>query len=63
MMKQGKNSGCYPSKPESVRNVYFAGQRLREPGGLPVALDSGRKAVQTLCRDVDAVFQGRIFYK
>lgn len=60
MMKQGKNSGCYPSKPESVRNAYFAGQRLREPGGLPVALDSGRKAVQTLCRDVDAVFQGCI---
>lgn len=40
----------YPTKPESINNVYFAGQRLRIPGGLPVAVDSGRKAAQYLCR-------------
>lgn len=50
----------YPSKPESISRVYFAGQRLRSPGGLPVALDSGRKAVQTLCLDTDTVFQGKM---
>ena len=46
----------YPSKPENIRNLYFAGQRLRAPGGLPVALDSGRRAVQFLCKDFGMVF-------
>lgn len=50
----------YPSKPEGISCVYFAGQRLRSPGGLTVALDSGRKAVQTLCLDTDTVFQGKM---
>ncbi|MEX1308467.1 MAG: NAD(P)/FAD-dependent oxidoreductase [Eubacteriales bacterium] len=48
----------YPQKPETIENVYFAGQRLRSPGGLPMAADSGRKAVQYLCLDTDTVFQG-----
>lgn len=50
----------YPSKPESIRNLYFAGQRLMPPGGLPAALETGRRAVQYLCLDADAVFQGEI---
>ena len=50
----------YPSKPESIKNIYFAGQRLMVPGGLPVAAETGRKAVQFLCRDADMVFQGNI---
>ncbi len=50
----------YPSQPEHIKNVYFAGQRLMKPGGLPVAAETGRKAVQHLCRDTDSVFQGAV---
>jgi phytoene dehydrogenase-like protein len=60
IMGKGSNPEYYPSKPESIQNVYFAGQRLRSPGGLPVAVDSGRKAVQYLCRDTNTVFQKSI---
>lgn len=56
MGKGGQKS--YPSKPESIKNIYFAGQRLMAPGGLPVAAETGRKAVQYLCKDTDTVFQG-----
>jgi phytoene dehydrogenase-like protein len=54
---KGSNPVYYPSKPVSIRNVYFAGQRLYAPGGLPVALDSGRRAIQYLCKDTNTVFQ------
>lgn len=60
MMGKGNKMESYPSKPESIKNVYFAGQRLMIPGGLPVAAETGRKAVQYLCRDTDTVFQGKI---
>jgi phytoene dehydrogenase-like protein len=49
----------YPVKSRSVKNLYFAGQRLIPPGGLPVAAETGRRAVQHLCLDTGAVFQGR----
>lgn len=58
VMDKGSKAEYYPSRPESIQNVYFAGQRLRSPGGLPVAVDSGRRAVQYLCRDTNTVFQG-----
>jgi len=60
MTLKGKDSKGqnYPSKPESIQKLYFAGQRLSAPGGLPIAADTGRKAVQYLCRDTDTVFQG-----
>ena len=48
----------YPSKPESIKNIYFAGQRLMVPGGLPIAAGTGRKAIQFLCKDTGTVFQG-----
>jgi phytoene dehydrogenase-like protein len=48
----------YPLKAESIGNLYFAGQRLSPPGGLPMAVETGRRAVQYLCRDRGAVFQG-----
>ena len=57
-MGKGKSPAAYPSQPEQIQRLYFAGQRLRIPGGLPVAVESGRKAVQYLCRDTDQVFQG-----
>lgn len=58
VMEKGSRPASYPSRPENIQNVYFASQRLNSPGGLPVAVHAGRKAVQTLCRDADAVFQG-----
>lgn len=41
----------YPQKLDSICNVYFAGQRLRSPGGLPLAVYTGRLAAEYLCRD------------
>lgn len=58
MSGKGSNPEYYPPQPEGIRRVYFASQRLRSPGGLPVAVDSGRRAVQALCRDANVVFQG-----
>lgn len=60
IMEKGSKMESYPSKPESIKKVYFAGQRLMSPGGLPVAVETGRKAVQYLCRDTGTVFQGKI---
>jgi len=60
VMEKGERGESYPIQPQSIKNLYFAGQRLMKPGGLPVAAETGRKAVQHLCRDTDAVFQGNI---
>lgn len=60
MMEKGSGMNTYPTKPESIQNLYFAGQRLMLPGGLPVAAETGRKAVQYLCRDTDTIFQGKM---
>lgn len=60
VMSKGSRMESYPSKPENIKNVYFAGQRIMIPGGLPVAAETGRKAVQYLCRDTNMVFQGNI---
>lgn len=46
-----------PIKSLSVKNLYFAGQRTIMPGGLPIAVVSGRKAVQYLCRDNNVMFR------
>lgn len=59
-MEKGRKMESFPSKPEGIKNLYFAGQRLTVPGGLPVAAETGRKAVQYLCRDTDTVFQGQM---
>ena len=47
---------AYPSVIKGLNGVYFAGQRMNPPGGLPAALMSSRKAVQYLCRDTDTLF-------
>ncbi|HHW12123.1 MAG TPA: NAD(P)/FAD-dependent oxidoreductase [Firmicutes bacterium] len=60
ILEKGNKMESYPSKPASIKNVYFAGQRLVIPGGLPIAAETGRRAVQYLCRDTDTVFQGKI---
>ena len=46
----------YPAAIDGLDGLYFAGQRMMPPGGLPVALMSGRTAVQYLCRDTNTVF-------
>jgi len=55
-MTPGMKMKTYPAVIEGLSGVYFAGQRMMPPGGLPVALMSGRTAVQYLCRDTDTVF-------
>ena len=60
LMKKGQGNMRYPCKPEGIANLYFAGQRLVSPGGCPVALDTGRTAVQHLCLDTDTVFQANL---
>ena len=57
LMEKGSSMESYPTKPQSIKNLYFAGQRLTVPGGLPVAAETGRKAVQYLCKDTDTLFQ------
>lgn len=57
---KGDKTILYPSVSENIRNLYFAGQRLQPPGGLPVAAATGRKAIQYLCKDADLVFQGKM---
>jgi phytoene dehydrogenase-like protein len=47
----------YPCKPKSVKNLYFAGQRILLPGGLPAALVTGRRAAQYVCRDFGKRFE------
>lgn len=53
---KGSKNTSYPCKVDNLSNVYFAGQRMVSPGGLPAALSTGRTAVQYLCRDIDVVF-------
>lgn len=52
----GKNGFSTPLKSKSVKGLYFAGQRTMMPGGLPITVNSGRLAVQNLCRDTKTTF-------
>lgn len=54
--QKGGKQRNYPQSLDSVFGVYFAGQRIQMPGGLPIAVYTGRQAVQFLCRDFDEVF-------
>lgn len=54
---KAKSSGfMLPQKSKKVKGLYFAGQRSMMPGGLPITVCSGRKAVQYLCRDTKTLF-------
>jgi phytoene dehydrogenase-like protein len=57
---KGDKTTAYPNTSENIANLYFAGQRLQPPGGLPVAATTGRTAIQYLCRDTDTIFQGKM---
>ena len=52
----GSGPASYPVKSKNLRNVYFAGQRIMPPGGMPGAVVTGRTAAQYLCKDYNAVF-------
>lgn len=52
----GGKRNNYPQKLKSVKGVYFAGQRIMMPGGLPIAAYTGRQAVQLLCKDFGEIF-------
>ncbi|GHV15846.1 hypothetical protein FACS189493_0430 [Spirochaetia bacterium] len=47
----------YPWRHGHIGNLYFSGQRIIPPGGTPVAVVTGRKAAQYLCRDFGVVFK------
>jgi len=50
----------YPPVIKGLSGLYFAGQRMMPPGGLPPALASGRAAVQHLCKDTGTVFVSEV---
>ncbi|MBE6344330.1 MAG: NAD(P)/FAD-dependent oxidoreductase [Spirochaetaceae bacterium] len=54
--KRGKKSPKFPQKLKEIKNLYFAGHRIMMCGGLPVAVYTGRRAVQLLCKDTGTVF-------
>ena len=47
---------AFPPTVKGLAGVYFAGHRMRPPGGLAPALISARVAVQQLCKDAETVF-------
>ena len=49
--QKGGKQRNYPQTLDSLWGVYFAGQRIQMPGGLPIAVYTGRQSVQQLCRD------------
>lgn len=49
-----------PLKSETIEGLYFAGQRMLLPGGLPSAVMTARGAVQHICKDKNIVFQNKI---
>lgn len=57
---KGDKMITYQCKPESIDCLYFAGQRMSTPGGLPIAVSTARSAVQYLCKDSNTVFQGNL---
>jgi phytoene dehydrogenase-like protein len=48
---------AYHIKSAEFDSLYFAGERLKPPGGLPSAVMSGFEAAQFLCRDNDVIFK------
>jgi len=57
-MKPGMKISNYPPTITGLHGLYFAGQRMQPPGGLPVCLTTARTAVQQLCKDTKTVFEG-----
>ena len=56
MLRKGDKFKAYPGYCKSVKNLYFAGHRIMPPGGLPLAIDTGRRAAQMICKQFGVVF-------
>lgn len=63
VMLPNKTQNWFPAKSKTINNLYFAGQRLMVPGGLPSCLSTARTAVQHLCKDTNTIFQGKLEVK
>jgi len=57
IMSKGDKQKEYSGFLKSIKGVYFAGHRMTNPGGQPIALLSGRKAAQMVCRQFDVIFK------
>lgn len=57
LMKAGMMTTSFPSKAKTVDGLYFAGQRMIMPGGLPMAVKSAWNAAQELCYDFGFEFE------
>jgi len=60
VMGKGHKTTVYPNTSVNIAGLYFAGQRLQPPGGLPIAATTGRVAIQHLCKNTNIVFQGKM---
>jgi phytoene dehydrogenase-like protein len=49
-----------PLTSEIASRLYFAGFRVQAPGGFPIALYTGYRAAQLLCRDTGTLFEGAV---
>lgn len=57
MLHRGDVFKAYPGYCKNARGLYFAGHRIMPPGGLPMSMDTGRRAAQMVCRQFGAVFR------
>ncbi len=57
VLPKGAKLKRYPCAVKSIGGLYFAGHRLNPPGGLPMALTSGRTAAQELCKAFNRTFE------
>jgi len=57
ILHKGDAMKAYKGYCKNIKGLYFAGHRILPPGGLPLAVDSGRRAAQMVCRQFGAVFK------
>ena len=53
----GDKMSTYPGFSKNISGLYFAGHRMMPPGGLPVAVYTGRMAAQMVCRQFKMLFK------
>jgi len=53
----GYKTKIYSGFIKNISGLYFAGHRLIPPGGLPVAINTGRTAAQMVCRQFGMLFK------
>ena len=53
----GDKMKMYPGFVKNTGGLFFAGHRLMPPGGLPVAVFTGRNAAQMVCRHFNVMFK------